>query len=98
MRKYVKRGGIKQLQYKELREKVHLEFLKLDSDLISMHDFDLQEIALQVAEDLGLHTFKVVQIFNLFDPFNIFLFRQATVGATILSKNTTSEIGTWINL
>lgn len=60
MRKNVKRGGMSSRDlYRKLRANVWREVEQLDKDMITLHDRDIQEIAVIEAERLGINDFKV---------------------------------------
>lgn len=60
MRKFVKRGGVStKVQYEKLRDKVWQEVRQLDCQSHVIHDRDVQEIAMIVARELGIPSFRV---------------------------------------
>lgn len=60
MRKYVQRGAVSsKVRYEKLRNSIWEEVLSLDRQMITIHDRDIQEIAMIKAKEFGLHEFVV---------------------------------------
>lgn len=64
-RNYVAKGGLHFLKWKELDHRLTVSFAHKRADNIIIHDRDLKQIAMEIAEDLHLDDFKAkIKIIN----------------------------------
>lgn len=59
IRKIVESGGRHSEKWKLVHEKVYEQFVKWRNDGVEVHDADLCDAALLIADSLNLHDFKV---------------------------------------